>query len=535
MALPEIVIGSKFDAKGFKQAETAADKLGKSIKALAYSFGLVFSAQRLIAFGKASVKAFAEDENAARSLGMTLKNLNLDYLGASESVNTYISNLEKQTGVLDDELRPAMDRLLRATGSLTESQKLLSLALDISAGTGKNLTTVSQSLQKAYLGNNASLGRLGVGLTKAELTTSSFFDIQERLTELFAGQATSAANSYLGSMNKLTIASNNAKEIIGKDLLDAMQMIAGKEGIGGATTAMEGFATEIGNVIYGIGVLGSKLNNLNVSGKSFRDIYGISLGELFNPLGEFTLLGQLGRLGSKSKVRSAGTPAQSPGQRMAIDKAARDAIKLQKTQNSLKKIDNDSTARKITLTGDQLALQELEKKFDVERVGLYAALNSATDKETELRILSKIAIHEGNAALAGQIKATDGATSALENFGKAMYGALGVMLNFGQFAIGERDTLREMGIGVIPTAQGFQAFAPAPGGIEGFGSGMTNLGQNNYGGLSGAGMYGGGGSAPTNITISLDGQVFQSAVVNAVNGASSNGSNILYSNTASVF
>jgi hypothetical protein len=118
MALPEILIGSKFDAKGFKQAETATDKLGKSIKNLAYSFGLVFSAQRLISFGKASVKAFAEDENAARSLGMTLKNLNLDYLGASESVNSYISNLEKQTGVLDDELRPAMDRLLRATGSL---------------------------------------------------------------------------------------------------------------------------------------------------------------------------------------------------------------------------------------------------------------------------------------------------------------------------------------------------------------------------------------------------------------------------------
>jgi hypothetical protein len=86
MALPEIVIGSKFDAKGFKQAETATDKLGKSIKNLAYSFGLVFSAQKLVSFGKASVKAFAADENAARSLGMTLKNLNLDYFGASAAV-----------------------------------------------------------------------------------------------------------------------------------------------------------------------------------------------------------------------------------------------------------------------------------------------------------------------------------------------------------------------------------------------------------------------------------------------------------------
>ena len=403
MALPEILIGSKFDAKGFKQAETATDKLGKSIKNLAYSFGLVFSAQRLISFGKASVKAFAEDENAARSLGMTLKNLNLDYLGASESVNSYISNLEKQTGVLDDELRPAMDRLLRATGSLTESQKLLSLALDISAGTGKNLTTVSQGLQKAYLGNNASLGRLGVGLTKAELSTSTFLQIQERLTELFAGQATSAAESYLGSMNKLTIASNNAKEIIGKDLLDAMQMIAGDEGIGGATTAMEGFATQIGNVITGISVLAVKLKA--IPGAGF-------IGDILSAGAQISGLGLLSRLGESSKARSAGTPAQSPGQRKAIDKANADALKLQKTQNSLKKIDNDATARKIVLTADQQALEELKKKFDVERVGLFAALNQATDQETQMRLRSLIAIKDNDAALAGKIKAELEAASA---------------------------------------------------------------------------------------------------------------------------
>jgi hypothetical protein len=412
MALPEILIGSKFDAKGFKQAETATDKLGKSIKNLAYSFGLVFSAQRLISFGKASIKAFAEDENAARSLGMTLKNLNLDYLGASESVNSYISNLEKQTGILDDELRPAMDRLLRATGSLTESQKLLSLALDISAGTGKNLTTVSQGLQKAYLGNNASLGRLGVGLTKAELSTSTFLQIQERLTELFAGQATSAAESYLGSMNKLTIASNNAKEIIGKDLLDAMQLIAGEDGIGGATTAMEGFATQIGNVITGISVLAVKLKA--IPGAGF-------IGDILSAGAQISGLGLLSRLGESSKARSAGTPAQSPGQRKAIDKANADALKLQKSKNELAKIDNDNTTRKLTLTADQQALEELKKKFDVERIGLFAALNQATDQETQMRLRSLIAIKDNDAALAGKIKAELEATKAVDFLSSSLF------------------------------------------------------------------------------------------------------------------
>jgi hypothetical protein len=524
MALPEILIGSKFDAKGFKQAETATDKLTKTIKNLAYSFGLVFSAQKLIAFGKASVKAFAEDENAARSLGMTLKNLNLDYLGASESVNTYISNLEKQTGVLDDELRPAMDRLLRATGSLTESQKLLGLALDISAGTGKNLTTVSQGLQKAYLGNNASLGRLGVGLTKAELSTSSFLQIQERLTELFAGQATSAANSYLGSMNKLTIASNNAKEVIGKDLLDAMQLISGDQGIGGATTAMEGFATEIGNVIYGIGVLSSKINSLPV----FKDLFG-ALGDV----AQYNIIGLIGKLGSSTKARSAGTPAQSPGQRMAIDKANKDAVKLQKTQNDLKKIDNANTTRKLVLTGDELALKELEKKFDVERIGLYAALNQSTNDETKMRLLSLIAIHDQNAALAGMIKkanetedAFGSLTEALRLIIRGMLDSVGGALAALQARIGMQPN---GGLSNIPA--GFSVFDGGADGYQGFGSGMSNLGQNNYGGLAGAGIYGGGGAAVINYNINASGigdQQIASVVQNAIQDLNRYGSSTTF-------
>ena len=445
MALPEILIGSKLDAKGFKQAETALNKLTKTVRNFAATFGVAFGATALVNYSKQAVKAFAQDENAARSLGMTLKNLNLDYLGASESVNQYISRLEKQTGVLDDELRPAMDRFLRATSSLTESQKLLNLALDISAGTGKDLTAVSQGLQKAYLGNNASLGRLGVGLTKAELKSTSFLDIQEKLTALFAGQAQSAADGYLGSLNKLTIASNNAKEIIGKDLLDAMQLIAGNQGIGGATTAMEGFATQIGNVITGISVLAVKLKS--IPGMGFLTDF-ISAGA------QFSGIGALSRLGANRKSSLAGTPAQSPGQRMAIDRANKEALKLQKSKNDLSKIDNANTTRKLALTGDELALKELEKKFDVERIGLFAALNQATDSETQMRIKSLIAIKDQDTALAGQIMKTNQAAQAMEDFGKSLYGAIGVMLNFGQFAIGERDTLREMGIGIVPENAG---------------------------------------------------------------------------------
>ena len=217
----DINIGSKLDGKGFKQADTAINKLNKNTKNLARNFGLAFGTAAVLAYGRASVRAFAADDKAATSLATTLKNLNLAYGSNIGTVNGFINRLEQQTGVLDDELRPAMDRLLRATGDVTKSQELLSLALDIAAGTGKSVTQVSQSLQKAFLGQTQALGRLGVGLSKAELSSSSFEQIQDRLNVLFAGQAAAAADTYAGSLDRLAVASNNAKETIGKGLVDA--------------------------------------------------------------------------------------------------------------------------------------------------------------------------------------------------------------------------------------------------------------------------------------------------------------------------
>ena len=481
--------------KAFKQAETATQKLEKSVGKLGKQLLGVFAAGKLLAFGKNAAKAFAADEKAARSLALALANTGNAF--AAIEVEKFIGDLQRATGVLDDQLRPAFRTLLTATGDVKKSQDGLALALDIAAGTGKDLGAVSMALAKAYGGQTTALSRLGAGLSKATLASGDLDLITGELTKKFSGQALAAAEGYAGSMARLAVASENAKEIIGKDLLDAMQMIAGKEGIGGATTAMEGFATEIGNVIYAIGVLGSKLNNLNVSGKSFRDIYGISLGELFNPLGEFTLLGQLGRLGSKSKSRSAGTPAQSPGERIAIDKANNEAIKLQKTKNFLSKVDNESTARKIQLSGDQKALLELEKKFDVERVGLFTAMNQATDSETKMRLLSLIAIHDQNAALAGMIMKANQTEDALASLTEAIRATIRGMLD----AVSAALAALQRAVGVTPAPAGFQAFTPSPGGYEGFGSGMTNLGQNNYGGLAGAGQAGGGGAPVVNVVV----------------------------------
>jgi len=283
-----IDIAAEFTGKkAFKQAETTTQKLEKSVSRLGKQLLGVFAAGKLLSFSKQAVKAFAADEKAARSLSLALANTGNAF--AAIEVEKFIADLQRATGVLDDNLRPAFRTLLTATENVKKSQDALALALDISAGTGRDLGAVSLALAKAYGGQTTALSRLGAGLSKATLASGDLDLITTELTNKFKGQALAAAEGYAGSMARLAVASENAKEIIGKDLLDAMQLIAGEEGIGGATTAMEGFATQIGNVIYGIGVLTAKLNSLPI----LKDVFGA-----FADVSKYNIIGLLGQLGS---------------------------------------------------------------------------------------------------------------------------------------------------------------------------------------------------------------------------------------------
>jgi hypothetical protein len=332
--------------KAFKQAETASQKLEKSVGKLGKALIGAFAFTKLVSFGKAAAKAFAADEKAARSLSLALANTGNAF--ASIEVEKFIGDLQRTTGVLDDNLRPAFRTLLTATGDVKKSQDGLALALDIAAGTGKDLGSVSTALAKAYGGQTTALSRLGAGLDKATLASGDMDVITQALTNKFKGQALAAAEGYSGQMDRLAVASANAKEIIGKDLLDAMSMIAGKDGIGGATSAMEGFATEIGNAIYGIGVLTSKLNALPGAG-AITDFLSAPTGllQLFSLFGK----SQKAATGQASPGGAGGIVARIKYQK-ELDRLAREKIKTDK-------IDNANTLRKLILTGDQLALQEL--------------------------------------------------------------------------------------------------------------------------------------------------------------------------------
>jgi hypothetical protein len=138
-----------------------------------------------------------------------------------------ILQMSLATGVADDELRPALGRLVRSTGDITQAQDLLSTALDVATATGKPLETVANALGKAYDGNTASLGKLGIGLSAAELKTMNFTQVQSKLSDLFGGAAARNADTYAGRIARMQVAFDEAKETIGFALLPILEKLMG--------------------------------------------------------------------------------------------------------------------------------------------------------------------------------------------------------------------------------------------------------------------------------------------------------------------
>jgi hypothetical protein len=227
--------------KAFKQTDTAVDKLTKNVKNLGRTLGVTLSVGAVLAFGKAAVKAAAEDEKAQKQLALALKNVGLGRdVAASEE---FINKLSREFGVVDDQLRPAYQQLAVATQDTAQSQKLLQLALDISASTGKDLASVTSALSKAYLGNNTALSKLGINISKAELKTGKFDDIVNKLAKTFKGAAAASVDTFSGKMARLSVSIDNAKEILGKGLIDSFMILTDSANITELQTKIEDFAT----------------------------------------------------------------------------------------------------------------------------------------------------------------------------------------------------------------------------------------------------------------------------------------------------
>jgi len=207
-----------------KNADSVSDSFKKFGKVAATSLLAVGAAATTLA--AQSIKNAIEDEKSQRRLQIALKNTVNATQEQTASVEDYIAKTQARYGVVDDKLRPSLQRLLTATKDITKAQELQTLALNISAGTGKDLGTVSNALGKAYGGNLASLQRLGLGLDASIIKSKDFGKAQAELDKTFAGQAEGAADSLEGKFKRLTIAVDETKEQIGYALLPYVEKLA---------------------------------------------------------------------------------------------------------------------------------------------------------------------------------------------------------------------------------------------------------------------------------------------------------------------
>lgn len=214
--------------KGLTEANTETEGFGGKLDGFGKKAGAAFAVAGAAALAYAGVllvdgvKSAIEDEAAQTKLATTLKNVTGATDAQIAATESYITQQGLSLGITDDELRPALERLTRATGDVGEAQKLASLAFDISAGTGKSLETVSNALGKAVEGNVGGLAKLGIGLDAADLKTMSLDEVTKLLGTTFGGQATEKAETFAGKMDRLKLAFDEGKETVGAFVLDAI-------------------------------------------------------------------------------------------------------------------------------------------------------------------------------------------------------------------------------------------------------------------------------------------------------------------------
>ena len=252
----KITFDADFDElkKGVKGAQNEVEGFGSKMGGFAKKAGKAFAVAGAAAAAYAGVllvdgvKSAIEDEAAQAKLATTLKNVTNATDKQIKAVEDYITQTALANGITDDQLRPSLDRLIRSTKDATKAQELQSLALDIAAGTGKDLKTVSEALGKAYDGNLGALKKLGVGIDDSIIKSKNFDAAAAALSKTFEGQASKQAETFQGKMARLTVAFDEAKETVGSYVLDALTpLVSGfvDKGI----PAIQDFAKNLGQTL----------------------------------------------------------------------------------------------------------------------------------------------------------------------------------------------------------------------------------------------------------------------------------------------
>lgn len=316
--------GIKKAIKSFKQLESASDKVKFVLKAGAVAGAAAFAALGAAAYqaGQALVgfaKMAADDEKGQKQLALSIQASTKATDAQIATVEDWIDTTQRAVGVADDELRPAYARIIRSTRDFEKAQRLLRLALDVSAATGKPLKTVTEALSKAYDGQNTAIGRLGLGYEKAQLKGMGFNDIQKDLEKRFSGSALENAQTFEGTMARFSITMDELKESLGKAVLPYLKKLAeyaiqvadafGKDGMAGAFAELKYI---LKTLLY------DQNGQLNQAGKTINDLIG-----KLNTLSKYFNLGGtvLDYASGNALIRATGQLTGSPVQGFNIPRA----------------------------------------------------------------------------------------------------------------------------------------------------------------------------------------------------------------------
>jgi hypothetical protein len=395
---------TKFDKKGLERATKELKGFDKVVATGSFRLrafakaGGVAAAAGLAIFTKNSIQAALAQERLDKQLQLTLKSIGQEF--ALPDVKNFVADLQQATNVTEDQLVPALQKLIAQTGDLQSSQYLLSKALDISAGTGADLDSVLNAINKAAIGQYTAIGKLGVGFTAAEAKAMGFVELMQNLDK-YGGSAEAQTKTLAGQLASFRISAGEATETLGQGLLTSVSLLAtGSDQLDVFGFKLQKVATQFADIMVGTAGtfekkgLGAYLDFVKVG------IEGITGEATYagNTLQKIELEGI--KLREKRILQERGYIGLS---QITIDNLERQRLYGKKelsTEQILAKIQKDILAREKALTKEKSAQAALEKKkaelaamFDIERINLQAALSRKLSAEDELRvkILQKLA------------------------------------------------------------------------------------------------------------------------------------------------
>jgi len=370
-------IVTSYNDKGTKKADDAFTKLGKKFLA-------VFSVTKVVQFGKASVQAFSDSTKEAQLLATQLNAVNLGF--ASPFIDQFLQKLELATGIAGDKLTNAFISLSQATGDATTAQKILTTAIDVSLGTGKDLQTVSSALQRAYKGETTALARLRIGYTTAELKGRDFEDVIADLQKRFDGAAGEATDTFAGKMERLTAAVEQAKEAFGEGLVSGLE---------DADVSIEELQEGIINLGEALGTLSAAVIEFGKDAEdTFRAIQDSTAAKAVMALFEglvrgagFIITGELvPTMASVDARRRAEERRVSEERNRANLRLRNFLLKEEKSAKTRLATEKKVTAEKKKQAKETGIIEELNKRFEIDRIQIAAALGGQINDVERLRL-----------------------------------------------------------------------------------------------------------------------------------------------------